>query len=213
MNRLLDRRRGVKKKDDCPYIKDGLVFWLDGINKGTTDTSKWIDLIGGLEFVEYNGSNVHGSDCIHLTTSTWLYRDGNLDFPPSTHTIEAATSPSNGWQYLFTSRNSASIYKNADSRVWCLTKGARYSTTDSKTFSFAGDNIIINGVTAETLTTFNPYMENNVTIINSRTKTTAVYCRNFDFYALRIYNRLLTTEEMLYNQRVDNERFNLGLTL
>lgn len=212
MNLGLMQRR-VVVKDDCPYIKDGLVFWLDGINKGTTDTSKWIDLIGGLEFVEYNGSNVHGSDCIHLTTSTWLYRDGNLDFPPSTHTIEAATSPSNGWQFLFASRNSVNICKDADGGVRCLDKGARYSRTKSKTFGFAGDNIIINGVTAETLTLSSLAMANNVTVINSLSKTAASYCKNFDFYALRIYNRLLTTEEMLYNQRVDNERFNLELTL
>lgn len=212
MNLGLMQRR-VVVKDDCPYIKDGLVFWLDGINKGTTDTSKWIDLIGGLEFAEVNGSNVHGSDCIHLTTSTWLYRDGNLDFPSSTHTIEAAASPSNGWQFLFASRNSANIYKDADGRVRCLTKGARYSITDSKTFSFAGDNIIINGDTVETLTLSSLAMANNVTVINSWSKTAASYCKNFDFYALRIYNRLLTTEEMLYNQREDNERFNLELAL
>ena len=212
MNLGLMQRR-VVIKDDCPYIKDGLVFYLDGINKGTTDTSKWIDLIGGLEFAEVNGSNVHGSDCIHLTTSTWLYRDGNLDFPSSTHTIEAATSPSNGWQFLFASRNSANIYKDADGRVRCLTKGALYSITDSKTFSFAGDNIIINGDTVETLTLSSKAMANNVTVINSLSKTAASYCKNFDFYALRIYNRLLTTEEMLYNQRVDNERFNLELAL
>lgn len=30
---------------------------------------------------------------------------------------------------------------------------------------------------------------------------------------IRIYNRLLTEEEMRYNQRIDNERYNLGLTL
>jgi hypothetical protein len=35
---------------------------------------------------------------------------------------------------------------------------------------------------------------------------------NGDIYAIRIYNRRLTSEEMLNNQILDNQRFGLGLT-
>ena len=36
---------------------------------------------------------------------------------------------------------------------------------------------------------------------------------NGRIYAIRYYNRRLTDDEIIYNQRVDNVRFNLGLTL
>lgn len=36
---------------------------------------------------------------------------------------------------------------------------------------------------------------------------------NGNICAIRIYNRRLTDDEILYNQRVDNLRFNLGLDL
>lgn len=46
------RRRMMMQQGGEPlpeYIQDGLVFWLDGIDKGNI-TGKWIDLIGGIEF-------------------------------------------------------------------------------------------------------------------------------------------------------------------
>ena len=42
-----------------------------------------------------------------------------------------------------------------------------------------------------------------------------LYCiynkKYLKIYAIRIYNRLLTLDEMKHNQMVDNKRFNLGL--
>ena len=32
-------------------------------------------------------------------------------------------------------------------------------------------------------------------------------------YAIRIYNRILTADEMKHNQRIDNERYGLGLVM
>ena len=41
----------------------------------------------------------------------------------------------------------------------------------------------------------------------------AYYCRAGKVFAIRIYNRILTEDEMRHNQEVDNKRFSLGLTL
>jgi hypothetical protein len=32
-------------------------------------------------------------------------------------------------------------------------------------------------------------------------------------HSIRIHNRILSEEEILYNQRIDNKRFNLGLDI
>lgn len=41
----------------------------------------------------------------------------------------------------------------------------------------------------------------------------AYFCKAGKVFAIRIYNRILTEEEMRHNQEIDNKRFSLGLTL
>lgn len=48
---------------------------------------------------------------------------------------------------------------------------------------------------------------------SGRGASTYYDCLNGKIHSLRIYNRQLTEEEILYNQAIDNTRFNLGLTI
>ena len=213
---LLRRRFGGKK--DNGYIKDGLVFPLDGINKGTTDTTKWVDLVGGIVFTEKNNVSVHGENCINLTNTTFLVGDSMPTLPFTECTIEGASSPCSGWNFLLLmKRNNVSLYKNSDSRInggsGSNHKSARFSTTQSKIYSCADGNIIINGVQSLDVTDNNWYGNINLPTINSSNVSTIGYGKTFDLYCIRIYNRLLTIDEMLHNQRIDNERFELGLTI
>lgn len=70
--------------DEEDYIKDGLVFWLDGIDKGGEE-GKWVDLVGGVEFTpdaavaaEWGANYVRGK----LTAPV------NLPYPAAEFTIE-----------------------------------------------------------------------------------------------------------------------------
>lgn len=49
--------------------------------------------------------------------------------------------------------------------------------------------------------------------IGGRTSGSKSYNMAGNIHAVRIYNRLLTEDEMLRNQQIDNERFNLGLMI
>ena len=49
MGTLLNRRRYMGGAKEQGYIQDGLVFWLDGIDKGENE-GYWTDLKGGCQF-------------------------------------------------------------------------------------------------------------------------------------------------------------------
>ena len=65
--------------------------------------------------------------------------------------------------------------------------------------------------------TFTPNNSNTETTIGARHRNTMSPGWNMIFkgtiYAIRIYNRQLTAAEMLHNQRIDNARYNMGLTI
>lgn len=51
MNLMLRRRAmfGIKKKEENPYISDGLVFWLDAILQNNKGFTSWIDFSGNYQ--------------------------------------------------------------------------------------------------------------------------------------------------------------------
>lgn len=210
---LLRRRFGGKKDDG--YIKDGLIFHLDGIDKGTTDTTKWVDLVGGIVFTEANGNDCHGDNCIIINNTNYLLADRQLSYPRDSYTVEGVVDNRRGWGGILVGNpNTAYLLFNADAYV-CFDNlvKAKLTTVEvsNHTISANASSILVNGE-SKTLTGGG---------WNSQTGVARVGCLNLDgqyklggsIYAIRVYNRLLTADEMLHNQRVDNERFELGLTI
>jgi hypothetical protein len=62
---------GIKKKEENPYISDGLVFWLDAILQNKKGFTSWIDFSGNYSFSRaiFSPSGIHG-------TFIDFYRDG-----------------------------------------------------------------------------------------------------------------------------------------
>lgn len=207
-------------KKEEGYITDGLVFQLDGINKGTTDTSKWVDLVGGITFTEPNSTSVHMTDHIHLTAQERLVGDYMPSFSYDTHTIECVIdNPGQNWIFVILLKPaSVSFYRNSAKR-WCNGGNGSRETISQKLadgkniFSFNKDMFIQNGQSyateANTWGNYNP----TYPIINSFRQDSQSYSKEYDLYAIRIYNRILTNDEILHNQLLDNKRFNLGLTI
>lgn len=218
---LMLRRRELLRMGggQSGYIKNGLVFHLDGINTGTTDTSKWVDLVGGIVFAEAGGTSVHNTDNIHVLTTQRLVGDKIPETLSATCTIEiAATLPNNNWIFIFaTNRSYTSCYLNGDRCICNGTNGSYKSNTryaaGTVLASMANNDFVVNGVNESVVqNTFNNII-NTVPVINSLQSGSQSYSKEFTIYNIRIYNRLLTHSEMLQNQKIDNERFNLGLTL
>lgn len=221
----LMRRRMMMEASGLPfdYVQDGLVFQLDGINRGTTDSTKWIDLVGGLEWVQHSGvtaiwGNNHlicpsRMDCIDYPTQTtaspitleivfyqsvkdniMIFRNKTKDGSSNHDTKMPQIGVYNG-NYLLTS--------SVSPRITIPYTAAPIGNNYSFSISFA-PCVMVNGV--EITTGTKDYYTSGSGMACLGTHTGKIY-------AVRRYNRNLTTDEMLHNQRVDNERFQLGLTI
>ena len=200
-----------------PYITDGLVFYLDGINKGG-NSNKWTDLIGGRYFT-YNSTYCTVKEkSVYMNGKGGLIGSSPMDFS-SAGTVECCFNrPSAGGCVVFMPKGT--------SYLAFLVTGAGYAYKPSSnpanqypvtrvpilTCSLHGSFGMLNGTKLTTRNT-NYYNTNNTTYATLGSRGSNGYPMTGDIHSLRIYNRQLTEAEMLFNQKVDNERFELGLTL
>lgn len=201
------------------YIQDGLIFHLDGINRGTTDPTKWIDLVGGVEF---SGADGWG-DNYRICSSTTAMTTTNMSEPNIRNcTVEFVfyTDSNAGNQHLWESRvkngqNTPNPCIGKYSANYLLTNALNYKRTIPVTtmplstnhcISYDVSKAIVDGVVVS-MGTVDFYYGNNDGV------TTTIARLSGKLYAIRFYNRLLTEDEILHNQRIDNERFELGLTI
>lgn len=203
----------------CPYIMDGLVLWMDGIKKGNV-TGAWVDQIAGHVFQGVNDPEF-GSDYIATDAAGNSYLT-NTSLPPygsDNATIEVVLSDyDNTTQLVFmpqTGRGGVAfgLYNSGTTKIiWTSdTRRPMVAASDIKTASINISNAMVNGV-ATGKTGDNVWVGGSSgTSYIGRRATGNPYTGKI--HAIRIYNRILTQEEMLFNQRIDNKRFNLGLTI
>ena len=212
-----------------PYITDGLIFFVDGKNRGRA-AGKVTDLIGGMEFniknvtFDSDGGMVFNGSA-YLDTAAGYTLPANGDF-----TVEICFRPqSTAAQYLFgtgdNDRQDRPMVVMLSTRM--LTASSR-STSGGIAYSFAPvvnqayivssnhSGGLINGQAATSTTPdyYTPGVTNRTTI-GARHNAASTYRTYFTgtIYSVRVYSRRLTTAEMLFNQEIDNDRFNLGLSI
>lgn len=208
------------------YISDGLVFNLDGINKGST-ADAWTDLIGGLVFTNNGATAIPNGWMINNSSTNNSLRNetGNISWSRETSTIEVV--------YATTATNHQSIF--TPKTVGAISFGMR-STGYPNQFTISNESSTTNKVLQSPINIRGTHtvsinyncgvidINNSMTVTTTNAKfdadlyneigaraSTNTYAFNGNIYAIRIYNRLLTEQEMAQNQRVDNVRFNLGL--
>lgn len=232
---LLHRRR-MMQAVAMDYVQDGFELWLDGINKGSTYDSIWVDLINGVTF--QNAGDVQSySDHFRFNGSNYSYFFHNdLDYFRDSTTVElVAKRDINAWMSVFVSGGQnapdkvkpASFRFNTNNAIGIdamvqtsqgrPTYYAQVNTTNTKcTISANVVRAFVNGIECTTGTDPLGYSTMEKAIIGGRWWLNSFYSTGRfigDLYCLRLYNRILTEQEMLHNQQVDNIRFNLGLTL
>lgn len=193
------------------YIRDGLIFQLDGIEKGNQE-GYWLDLIGGdvydISTNQLTNNSVNTPPAINLLT-----QKGD-----SNSTVEICTSK------IYNNSTNRGIFINAFSGI-CLRKFGRFSFIRQLSSGVTENNVAdsVDGSQCHSLSK-NYVIEDGIKIPVDRhldwNQTVIVrigggtgYLYSGNIYSLRVYDRQLTDDEILYNQRVDNVRFNLGLNL
>ena len=227
--RAIDRRRvmvkvgGGPSYDENSYVQDGLVFQLDGIAKGTTDSDKWIDLKGGVVF----GNPVN----VTPTTDGYVIGTSSQATPQGYMPVTSGTVPTgSGYTIEFCMEE---VFKKAQDYLFVT----RASDTTAMHLYFSSANLYwMKGESIYLFPSANRGGKHTISLNSSRgirnyanmsTNGTSTLNRNVSsacighptagtiygtLHAIRIYSRQLTADEMIANQQVDNVRFSLGLT-
>lgn len=219
---LVKVREPLKVYADGNYIKYGLIFHLDGWC--CEDDSGWTDIVSNITFVN-NGCDrgKGGAWIIPNTTSTKnsLRYDRALPFASgtwNTHTIECVyyTIASRAQSFLSPmSNNTISIGLSAVANRFLISTSSsncQYDTpTGTSARGFHTVSINVSGGLMDGSISITNTPGNNCLIAGGYSGIGASSATNYPFdgeiYAIRVYNRLLSVEEMRINQKIDMKRF------
>lgn len=220
------------------YIQDGLIFQLDGIERGNSDTA-WIDLIGGRIFnynncilnkdnVEFNGVDSYAandseliltSDYAHLETC--MYREETNENSVLLTGGSASGSTNNQIVPYITmgvtyATHMISVFKNRPGLTKPIKKAYTISASTHKNTSYAKNATYQKGyINNEWVYGIGTYVNTTYTgnaTVGGEFKDGVIY-RPFKgkVYSIRLYDRELTAEERAHNLFVDYQRFGLDL--
>ena len=202
-----------------PYITNGLVYHFDGLYKGS-DKTKWTDLVSNAYFTFNEHSSVNYNSII-LDGSGYLTGNINMSIASNIGTIEVCAEQTvSGSAIIFLSAGTTNLSAIISGSGMCF-KAAnsgnnQFVLTKTNNFTWSSTNqmCLYNG-TKYTALSENNWNNNNTTstILGARSSNSPYYYFTGKIHAIRIYNRQLSEEEMLFNQQLDNVRFKLNLTI
>lgn len=207
----LEWEKSVPIPDADAYIQDGLVFQLDGIDKGN---DAWIDRKGQKEFVLHNV--VTNSNNMEFNgTNSYAECSSTLGYDSATHTLEVVWEGNKVTGVPFfggpTSAELCLLPQGTPLRRLSFGTGMNFIVNqpdELKMISANADNIIYNAGWIGTSAELEANASYNQTVASVGRYKFSNYFRG-KIYAIRVYNRKLSALEMLQNQLIDIERFGL----
>ena len=217
------------------YVQDGLVFQLDGIDKGNVEGA-WVDRKAGRQFT-LNNCIVNSNNIEFNGTDSEAIDNDNYTLPtvPENYTIEVVLYYGGGSGILSQNKNSSSGYGSP--MMVALYSTAYYFTIGRNLYAVEalpenkymclqalakGQNNTIqvncNGDVLASRKGNNSIIDNNF-FANGRPSIGCVWTSSSDragqllgkVYSIRLYNRLLTEEERYNNMVVDYMRFRIPI--
>lgn len=202
-----------------PYIEDGLVLWL---NCADATTSSWVDRIGEKSFTLYNVTKDSIGGVVFNGSNSYGKHSNSIYYSKDSTTIEAVVKSEQNKAggvfcdtqgglslYLYSTNlvyNGAS--KSSGSNKWELTIAGLHVIT------LAGNNGYEDGSSITKTGTGSSYGGNDTgTYIGMRDINTNNNGKRDPLkgtiYQIRIYNRLLSAEEIAYNHGIDMRKYNI----
>lgn len=197
------------------YITDGLIFHLDGIDKGP-NSGTWTDLIGGIEFTN---TNVVATQYGWQFDGTAYFQSTTYIFPASdSYTLEICFKPASNaaasYGLLFSgtsaTQNNILFYKSNNIITWLQRNRTFTYTIDNGSFHSISVNLdtVLCDNSVVSLNSGTDYWtsgNSNYTWIGVRGVNSNVF--KGEIYSIRIYNRRLTQAEQINNYKADKGRF------
>ena len=191
------------------YVSDGLLLQIDGINRGNV-AGKWIDLIGNREFTFNDAEKcILTNDSVRFQNGGYAYYSSALQLATSTIEAVVRCSANNGCVYdsgrtdSYLRWDAAIYYAPTCSKCW-----TRPETQLVGTIQVTTSKCIENGVSLSSRGGNTSHTNDVATIGRARGGTWYAY-HNGEICALRIYNRVLTDDELAANRQWDIKRFEL----
>ena len=199
----------------------GMAMHLDGIDKGD-DANAWTDLVGGLKFTNHGATK--GTNCWTMSGGQWLgdnTLNGNAIFNRDISTIEAVFTGDSSRGANICNLGSPSTDHGISLEIGYTVYGV--PTADGKAWDAQGAGTFGNSNIHCLSLNKNIYVDNGTKKTNKKSgysdvSPTSGYWIGRDtasdwsrhrgnIYAIRIYERLLTEEEIMHNQAIDYTRF------
>lgn len=213
---LLLRRREMlmRKSSAAGYIQNGLVFHLDGAD---ATSNQWIDRIGGLVYTLYNCSLSNGGVYFGGNDDCYGHSDDQVGVLYDAGTIEVVADGTGQSKYAIfaqpqTNKIAFIVYSTTKVSFAQLIRHRRYEATtqglhtlsvsidrmykDSSECQVNGDDYFSSPLVSGS------YLGNG---------GYAAYKYKGTVYQIRIYNRILTAEEVLHNQTIDINKYNITI--
>jgi hypothetical protein len=228
------------KEPHGEYIQNGLIFELDGLDKCQSENYVWVDKVGGIKYSNI-GSVIELPNGFYFPgdINSGLIGDAELPytFDHQYCTLECVIYPSipnNAWGPIFSSGDwdshsrknclTATIANNLNnnSRVKLSTRaldgqllGYSCNCNVFATYSlFVNDYPYINKIKNQLIYDGDKWATANVRTSKIGYRVAAGNNKKFftgNIYAIRIYNRILTEEEIFHNQNIDIQKYNIPI--
>ena len=225
---ILDARKRIYSYNIGDYIKDGLVLWMDGIDKGNVQGA-WVDKINGHIFNPEN-SPIMSNNYVLFNGNDQGFKCNTFDgFGCDNGTIEICMEIDNskGSGIAFMSKEGGLSFGivNSYSIIWSSGVSGHNEyykpminlptpASSNKIYSICYDRSVVDGA-LKPFSSGEDYwsgIDNTYSYIGHRNRQDSMQYFKGKIYSIRIYNRKLSEAEMLHNQRIDNRRFKLGIS-
>lgn len=228
----LEWEKSVPIPDADAYIQDGLVFQLDGIDKGNVEGA-WVDRKAGRQFtlnncivnsdnIEFNGTDSEAIDNDNYTLPTVpekytievvLYYGGGSILTQSKSSSSSDGSPmmvalSSTINYLTIGRNLYAVEALPKNKYMCLQAQSRDSTLNTVQVNYNGN--VLASRQSTIAENFYNYGRPSVGCVWTSYTSKASHLLG-KVYSIRLYNRPLTEEELYNNMVVDYMRFKIPI--
>lgn len=196
------------------YIQNGLVFHLDGAD---ATPSEWVDRIGGITYTLY-GTSIIG-DGVYFSGNDDVYGQSpqqvNVEYNEGT--IEVVANCTGQGRYAIfaqpqTNKIAFIVYSTTKVSFALRISHRRYeaATQGLHTLSVSIDRMYKDAV--ECQVNGNDYFNSpSVTGSYLGNGGSPAYKYKGTVYQIRIYNRILTAEEVLHNQAIDINKYNITI--
>lgn len=198
------------------YITDDLVYHFDGIDKGT-DATRWTDLVSGAYFTLNSHSSV-GENSVIMDGAGYLIGSAGMAVGYSLGTIEACvertSGTSSGIVFFSSGTSGLSIIISGSGMCFAGASNCQFALPRVDKFIWSSTNqmCVYNGTKYTSISNNTWNNSASVATLGGRNNGTAYYFAG-KIHSIRIYNRKLSDKEILINQRIDNSRFNMGLSI